>query len=116
MALRWQTSLSVPVLSRAWQMLLKGLVEIDTAPDRRAAAEMVLIRLCHVADVAPPGELVRRLTAETGANEHGTARPHHRRRVADCATSAAVARSRHWQSRRWRRRCRGWRASATWWR
>ncbi|WP_158746042.1 DNA polymerase III subunit gamma/tau [Acidisphaera sp. L21] len=56
--------LSVPVLSRAWQMLLKGLTEVESAPDRRAAAEMVLIRLCHVADVPPPGDLVRRLTAE----------------------------------------------------
>ena len=56
--------LSVPVLSRAWQMLLKGLGEVEAAPDRRAAAEMVLIRLCHVADVPPPGELIRKLTAE----------------------------------------------------
>jgi len=49
------------VLGRAWQMLLKGLAEVEAAPDRRAAAEMVLIRLCHVADLPPPGELVRRL-------------------------------------------------------
>ncbi len=59
--------LSVPVLSRLWQMLLKGLVEVDSAPDRRAAAEMVLIRLCHVSDLPPPGDLVRRLTAEGGS-------------------------------------------------
>ncbi len=56
--------LSIPVLSRLWQMLLKGLADVDAAPDRRAAAEMVLIRLCHVADLPPPGDLVRRLTAE----------------------------------------------------
>jgi DNA polymerase-3 subunit gamma/tau len=55
--------LSIPVLGRAWQMLLKGIAEVDAAPDRRAAAEMVLIRLCHVADLPPPGDLVRRLTA-----------------------------------------------------
>jgi DNA polymerase-3 subunit gamma/tau len=55
--------LSVPVLARAWQMLLKGVAEVETAPDRRAAAEMVLIRLCHVADMPTPGDLVRRLTA-----------------------------------------------------
>jgi DNA polymerase-3 subunit gamma/tau len=53
--------LSVPVLGRAWQMLLKGVGEVETAPDRRAAAEMVLIRLCHVADLPTPGDLVRRL-------------------------------------------------------
>jgi DNA polymerase-3 subunit gamma/tau len=44
-------------------MLLKGVGEVETAPDRRAAAEMVLIRLCHVADLPPPGDLVRRLTS-----------------------------------------------------
>jgi DNA polymerase-3 subunit gamma/tau len=54
-------SLSVPVLGRAWQMLLKGVAEVETAPDRRAAAEMVLIRLCYVADLPTPGDLVRRL-------------------------------------------------------
>jgi DNA polymerase-3 subunit gamma/tau len=54
--------LSVPVLGRAWQMLLKGVAEVEAAPDRRAAAEMVLIRLCHVSDMPTPGDLVRRLT------------------------------------------------------
>ena len=43
-------------------MLLKGVGEVEAAPDRRAAAEMVLIRLCHVADLPPPGDLVRRLS------------------------------------------------------
>jgi DNA polymerase III subunit gamma/tau len=55
--------LTVPVLARAWQMLLKGVGEVETAPDRRAAAEMVLIRLCHVSDMPSPGDLVRRLTS-----------------------------------------------------
>jgi DNA polymerase-3 subunit gamma/tau len=61
--------LSVPVLARAWQMLLKGVGEVEIAPDRRAAAEMVLIRLCHVADMPTPGDLIRRLTS--GANPAG---------------------------------------------
>jgi len=54
--------LTMPTLGRAWQMLLKGTQEVEQAPDRRAAVEMVLIRLCYVADLPPPGELVRRLT------------------------------------------------------
>ena len=53
----------IPVLGRAWQMLLKGVSEVEAAPDRRAAAEMILIRLCHVAELPPPGDLVRRLQA-----------------------------------------------------
>jgi DNA polymerase-3 subunit gamma/tau len=59
--------LSVPVLARTWQMLLKGVSEVETAPDRRAAAEMVLIRLCYVCDLPPPGDLVRRLSGGTQA-------------------------------------------------
>ena len=58
--------LSMPVLGRLWQMLLKGVAEVEYAPDRRAAAEMVLIRCCYVADLPSPGELVKRL-AEGGA-------------------------------------------------
>ncbi|WP_158803057.1 MULTISPECIES: DNA polymerase III subunit gamma/tau [unclassified Acidisoma] len=55
--------LSIPILGRAWQMLLRGVQEVEAAPDRRAATEMVLIRLCYLADQPPPGELVRRLTS-----------------------------------------------------
>nr|WP_083878404.1 DNA polymerase III subunit gamma/tau [Acidocella sp. MX-AZ02] len=59
--------LSIPFLGRLWQMLLKGLQEVEAAPDRRAGAEMILIRLCHVADLPPPGELVKKLTENPGA-------------------------------------------------
>jgi DNA polymerase-3 subunit gamma/tau len=54
-------SLTMASLGRAWQMLLKGIAEVEQAPDRRAAAEMVLIRLCYVGELPPPGDLVRRL-------------------------------------------------------
>jgi DNA polymerase-3 subunit gamma/tau len=59
-------AVTIPVLGRVWQMLLKGIAEVEASPDRRAAAQMVLIRLCHVADLPPPGELVRRLQAQAG--------------------------------------------------
>ncbi|MFT8245570.1 DNA polymerase III subunit gamma/tau [Roseomonas sp. BN140053] len=55
-------TLSVPVLGRAWQMLLKGLEEVALSPDRRAAAEMVLIRLAHLSEMPTPGEILRRLS------------------------------------------------------
>ncbi|UPY37562.1 DNA polymerase III subunit gamma/tau [Sediminicoccus sp. KRV36] len=55
--------LSVPMLTRAWQMLLKGIEEVLAAPDRRAAAEMVLIRLAHVAEQPTPGDILKRLEA-----------------------------------------------------
>ncbi len=68
-------ALSVPTLGRAWQMLLKGIGEVEAAPDRSAAAEMVLIRLCHVADMPPPAELMRRLSGGTPSATIPTAPP-----------------------------------------
>jgi DNA polymerase-3 subunit gamma/tau len=61
-------SLAISWLGRLWQMLLKGVAEVEHAPDRRAAAEMILIRLCHVADLPPPGELLKKLQAEINRN------------------------------------------------
>ena len=63
--------LSMPVLGRLWQMLMKGAGEVEHAPDRRAAAEMVLIRACYVADMPTPGELVRRLSEGAGTGVPG---------------------------------------------
>jgi DNA polymerase-3 subunit gamma/tau len=68
--------LSIPELGRAWQMLLKGVAEVEQAPDRRAAAEMVLIRLCHVAELPTPGELVRRLAGEPRSAPAGPSPAH----------------------------------------
>ena len=64
------THLSVPVLARAWQMLLKGLAETQTAPHPGQSAEMVLIRLAYAADLPTPADLVRKATA-AGASGSG---------------------------------------------
>ena len=53
--------LSMAILSRAWQMLLKGLEEAANAPNPAAAAEMVLIRLAYTADLPPPDEIIKTL-------------------------------------------------------
>jgi DNA polymerase-3 subunit gamma/tau len=53
--------LSLPALARAWQMLLKGLQEVEAAPAPKQAIEMVLVRLADVADLPAPEELVRAL-------------------------------------------------------
>lgn len=43
--------LSVRALARSWQMLLKGMAEVENAPRPLQAAEMLLIRLAHAADL-----------------------------------------------------------------
>src|SRR5712692_4982035 len=58
--------LTLPVLARAWQMLLKGLTEVQEAPSPIQAAEMVLVRLAYVADLPAPGELVRSVVVAGG--------------------------------------------------
>jgi DNA polymerase-3 subunit gamma/tau len=51
--------LSMPVLSRCWQMLIKGLEECTKAPNQMAAVEMILIRIAYAADLPSPEELAR---------------------------------------------------------
>jgi len=59
--------LSVPSLTRAWQMLLKGLFEVRDATRPIAAAEMALIRLSYAADLPPTDKLVRDVMDGAGA-------------------------------------------------
>ena len=53
--------LNVPSLTRAWQMLLKGLIEVRDASNPYPAAEMALVRLAYAADLPPTERLVRSL-------------------------------------------------------
>lgn len=53
--------LSIALLSRLWQMLLKGIEETGRAPNPLAAAEMVLIRIAYTADLPPPDDVIRAL-------------------------------------------------------
>ncbi len=54
-------SLSMPTLGRTWQILLKGLGEVNSAPNSQKAAEMVVIRLAYAADLPDPADLVKKL-------------------------------------------------------
>ena len=53
--------LSVRVLGRAWQMLLKGLSEVRASERQLAAAEMVLVRMAHASSLPTPDELIKEL-------------------------------------------------------
>ena len=56
--------LSMPVLSRCWQMLVKGIDECAKAPNQIAAVEMILIRISYAADLPSPEELARAITGQ----------------------------------------------------
>lgn len=53
--------LSVRVLSRTWQILVRGLPEVQASAQSLAAAEMVLVRLAYAADLPSPEDALRTL-------------------------------------------------------
>ena len=67
--------LSVPTLSRFWQMLLKGISETETASRPLGAGEMVLIRLAHAASLPSPEEAVRRLAGQENGGQDVAPQP-----------------------------------------
>jgi DNA polymerase-3 subunit gamma/tau len=60
------TKLSTRVLSRMWQMLLKGIAETQAATRPAAAAEMVLVRIAYAADLPTPDEAIRMIEQNGG--------------------------------------------------
>jgi DNA polymerase-3 subunit gamma/tau len=67
--------LTVSALTRAWQMLLKGLIEVRDAANPYPAAEMALVRLAYAADLPPTERLVRTLRESEGASPAPTSAP-----------------------------------------
>lgn len=59
--------LSMQVLTRAWQMLLKGLSETRMAPMPMQAAEMVVVRMAYAADLPTPAEAIKAITSGTAS-------------------------------------------------
>jgi DNA polymerase-3 subunit gamma/tau len=66
------TKISMRVLSRMWQMLLKGTAEVRDATRPAAAAEMVLVRIAYVADMPTPDEAIRMIEQAGGASPAAT--------------------------------------------
>ncbi len=66
------TQLSMRVLSRTWQMLLKALADVKEAPRPLAAAEMALVRIAYAADLPTPDEVMRSLGEEKSAGARPT--------------------------------------------
>src|SRR6516164_4010453 len=62
------SKLSMRVLSRMWQMLLKGIAEVQAATRPAAAAEMVLVRIAYAADLPTPDEAIRMLEQNGGSS------------------------------------------------
>ena len=57
----WASRLSYAAVHRLWQLLLKGLGEVNSAPMPLEAAEMALLRVIHAAEMPDPGALLERI-------------------------------------------------------
>ena len=55
------SKLTLGVLTRAWQILLKGVEDVKDSPRPLASAEMALIRLAYASDLPAPEEALRKL-------------------------------------------------------
>ncbi len=58
--------LGMPVLTRAWQMLLKGLSEARAAPMPLQAVEMVIVRMAYAAELPTPADAIKALESGGG--------------------------------------------------
>jgi DNA polymerase III subunit gamma/tau len=67
-AREFAAKISMRVLSRMWQMLLKGITEVQGATRPAAAAEMVLVRIAYVADLPTPDEAIRMIEQDSGTS------------------------------------------------
>ncbi len=56
--------ISMPSLGKAWQILLKGIAEVNSAPNPQNAAEMVVIRLAYAANLPDPSDLIKKLKSQ----------------------------------------------------
>ena len=65
--------LSMPILTRLWQMLLKGVSEVKLAPSPLSALEMLLVRVAYGSQLPTPAELVKTLETEKKSPELGGA-------------------------------------------
>ena len=59
--LEMANGLSIPVLTRTWQMLLKGTEEVRISPNPISAAEMVIVRLTYSSNLPTPEDLVKQI-------------------------------------------------------
>jgi DNA polymerase III subunit gamma/tau len=89
--------LTLGVLARAWQILLKGVEDVKDSPRPLASAEMALIRLAYASDLPTPEEAIRKLGQTTEGPRHapplppggGGARASMRLATAEAAPAAA---------------------------
>ena len=76
----------IAILSKIWQMLIKGISELQYANVQIDALEMILMRITYSANMPTPADLLKELKKKSGLNK--TAAPN---KIALTTTAAAVS-------------------------
>jgi DNA polymerase-3 subunit gamma/tau len=72
---RFAGALGVAALTRAWQILTKGIAELRDSPRPLASADMVLVRIAYAADLPSPEDVIRRLSGGGGGEVRSSPAP-----------------------------------------
>ncbi|WP_260484102.1 DNA polymerase III subunit gamma/tau [Sphingomicrobium flavum] len=64
-----------PQLHMIWQLMLKGLADLQIAPDPREALDMAMLRLVHAAGMPDPGAVIDAIKSGKGAAPNVIAGP-----------------------------------------
>ncbi|MFZ5618723.1 MAG: DNA polymerase III subunit gamma/tau [Pseudomonadota bacterium] len=83
-------ALAMNALTRAWSLLMKGLIETQSSPDPVAAGEVALIRLAFAADLPTPDEALKMLSGASMTGSPSRA-PHSSPRGPASAPQAAYS-------------------------
>lgn len=67
--------LSMPELTRTWNILLNGLKETQFAPNKIISVEMIIIRLAYVSDLPSPEETIRKIEDSIKGNSADNKNP-----------------------------------------
>lgn len=73
--LEMANGLSIPILTRTWQMLLKGTGEVRISPNPISAAEMVIVRLTYSSNLPTPEELIKKIKSNPSTDSSSPSTP-----------------------------------------
>jgi DNA polymerase III subunit gamma/tau len=82
--------LSMPVLTRLWQMLLKGITEVRMAPAALSALEMLIVRIAYAAQLPTPAEVIRDKGSQPAAVRAASPASHAPALVSDKKPSVSI--------------------------
>ena len=89
----WASKLGHGAIHRLWQLLLKGLAEVHSAPMPLEAAEMALLRVIHAAELPDPGAVLEKAGERRGgrrARRPRRPRPRSRARCSSCRRPSPI--------------------------